>query len=559
MTQQSRRNFLKTSAIGGASAALGDSALAAPQATKKNAMDHVVLVIFENRSFDNILGHLYTPGEVPKFEGVIGKNLSNPVPSWAQYPAPNGRVPYGPATYMDGPNPDSGEEHPHTNTQLYNILDDRNRFKMASQMSAPYNAPESSLVRPTMDGFVTDYISFYTAEMGRQPTYQEYSQIMTGYTPEQIPVISGLAKGFSCFDHWYSEVPSQTFTNRSFWTAATSSGFVVNDPSTNFLFKNTAETIFNRLEAHGKTWKIYVCEPNPISFTGLVNMPSLKKYFKTHIVPFSEYEKDCANGTLPDFCLIEPNLLAAHNDYHPAFGRALIQGMDLPIDPPSSILGGEAFLTRIYNAYKGMGTTQAGSNVLNTTLFIGWDEPGGTYDHVAPPLVPAPDPSVPKGQQGFDFRRSGYRVPAVMISPWIPEKTVFTKEFRHTSMIASLRKAWNLGKPFTARDANARTLESCFTLTTPRDPSTWPTPVARPVPEYKAPELNNLPPAYSGLAKAMIPGVVKFSHAEGYPTPSMPKDPNGPITPKQGIKIALELAAEMFPQLAQKGNIKSQY
>jgi phospholipase C len=146
-----------------------------------------------------------------------------------------------------------------------------------------------------------------------------------------------------------------------------------------------------------------------------------------------------------------------------------------------------------------------------------------------------------------------------MISPWIPEKTVFTKEFRHTSMIASLRKAWNLGKPFTARDANARTLESCFTLTTPRDPSTWPTPVARPVPEYKAPDLNNLPPAYSGLAKAMIPGVVKFSHAEGYPTPSMPKDPNGAITPKQGIKIALELAADMFPQLAQKGDIKSQY
>jgi phospholipase C len=79
------------------------------------------------------------------------------------------------------------------------------------------------------------------------------------------------------------------------------------------------------------------------------------------------------------------------------------------------------------------------------------------------------------------------------------------------------------------------------------------------VPEYKAPDLNNLPPAYSGLAKAMIPGVVKFSHAEGFPAPSMPKDPNGSITPKQGIKIALELAAEMFPQLAAKSDTKSQY
>jgi phospholipase C len=65
MTQQSRRKFLKTTDIGSASAALGESALAAPKATKKNAMDHVILVIFENRSFDTILGQLYQPGEVP--------------------------------------------------------------------------------------------------------------------------------------------------------------------------------------------------------------------------------------------------------------------------------------------------------------------------------------------------------------------------------------------------------------------------------------------------------------------------------------------------------------
>ncbi|QWE07801.1 hypothetical protein AOC29_11035 [Polynucleobacter sp. JS-JIR-5-A7] len=58
-----------------------------------------------------------------------------------------------------------------------------------------------------------------------------------------------------------------------------------------------------------------------------------------------------------------------------------------------------------------------------------------------PPLVPAPDPSVPKGQQRFDFRRSGYLVLVVMILSWIPGKTVFAKEFRDTSMIASLRKA----------------------------------------------------------------------------------------------------------------------
>jgi phospholipase C len=51
-------------------------------------------------------------------------------------------------------------------------------------------------VTPTMDGFVTDYISTFTAEMGRQPTYEEYAHIMTGYTPEQLPVLNGIARDF---------------------------------------------------------------------------------------------------------------------------------------------------------------------------------------------------------------------------------------------------------------------------------------------------------------------------------------------------------------------------
>ncbi len=54
-----------------------------------------------------------------------------------------------------------------------------------------------------MDGFVTDYISTLTVELGRQPTYEEHSQVMTGFTPEQIPVLSGLARGFGVFDHWF--------------------------------------------------------------------------------------------------------------------------------------------------------------------------------------------------------------------------------------------------------------------------------------------------------------------------------------------------------------------
>jgi phospholipase C len=193
-------------------------------------MDHIVVVLFENRSLDNVLGHLYGPEDGKTFEGVIGKNLTNPIPEWAEHGSERKVVPYTVATNMDSPNPDSGEEYPHTNTQLYNILSEKNRFKLGKEITAPWNAPEPGQT-PTMDGYVTDYISAFTAEMGRQPTYEEYSQIMTGFTPEQVPVLNGLARAFGVFDHWFCEVPSQTFMNRSFWTAATSSGLVVNDPA----------------------------------------------------------------------------------------------------------------------------------------------------------------------------------------------------------------------------------------------------------------------------------------------------------------------------------------
>ena len=111
-----------------------------------------------------------------------------------------------------------------------------------------------------MSGFVTDYISAFTAEMGRQPTYEEYSQIMAGYTPEQMSVLSTLARGFAVFDHWFAEVPSQTFTNRSFFHAATSSGLLVNAPYATFPTQNTAETLFDRLDANGLSWRVY-CDP----------------------------------------------------------------------------------------------------------------------------------------------------------------------------------------------------------------------------------------------------------------------------------------------------------
>ena len=128
--------------------------------SKDNALDHVVVVMFENRSFDNVLGRLYQPGEVESFEGVIGKELSNPIPVWAEDGADRRVVRYGVAANMDTPNPDPGEEYQHVNTQLFGLIDPPgNRGVLAQRMAAPYNAPGNRLQRPTMDGFVATTMS----------------------------------------------------------------------------------------------------------------------------------------------------------------------------------------------------------------------------------------------------------------------------------------------------------------------------------------------------------------------------------------------------------------
>jgi phospholipase C len=115
--------------------------------SKDNALDHVVVVVFENRSLDNVLGRLYGPEDGKTFEGVVGKELTNPIPEWAEHGAERKVVPYTVATDMDSPNPDTGEEHSHTNTQLFNILTEANRFRLGEEVSAPHNVPEPSLAR----------------------------------------------------------------------------------------------------------------------------------------------------------------------------------------------------------------------------------------------------------------------------------------------------------------------------------------------------------------------------------------------------------------------------
>ncbi|HEY4224198.1 MAG TPA: alkaline phosphatase family protein [Pseudolysinimonas sp.] len=461
--------------------------------------DHLVVVMFENRSFDNLLGMLHTESSVPhgqSFDGVAGKHLSNRTRDGDEvavhaYSGPTDDV-------MRSPDPDPGEEYPFVNTQLFGRLDPAgNSVHDIPRLQPPYNAPPDGAT-PDMSGFLADYIDKFAAEHGRQPRPEEYRQIMGGFTPEMLPVFSTLAREFAVYDHWHCAVPTQTFPNRSFFHAGTSHGFVTNafnpgvgkwlDPKL-----NTGTTIFNRLEAAGISWRIYYDERQLISLTGLLHAPHLEPFWKTNFRTMKTFYEDVANGTLPAYSFIEPRLTFDHNDMHPPVGpmtRTDVDGTVIEGGAISDVRAGDALLHQLYTAIR-ESSTASGSNALNTTLLVTFDEHGGTYDHVPPPGATAPE--LPQHtEMDFRFDRLGVRVPTLVISAYTPS-TVINDEMHHGSLISSLTSRFKL-KHLTARDEHAPTIDNAHTLTTPRSPATWPSTF----PLYTPPNPESVDPTKDG-------------------------------------------------------------
>jgi phospholipase C len=208
---------------------------------------------------------------------------------------------------MNTPDPDSGEEYPHINTQLFGILDEENRGQLDAERS--FNVPREGQA-PSMDGFVADYISMLMVELGRQPTVDEYAQIMTGYTREQMPVLSGIARGFATFDHWFCDVPTCTYLNRSFFHAGQSAGYVVNtSPPGCFPKTNDGETLFDRLDAAGLAWKVYCDPPSHYSLTGVIHATRLAGKFATNFFSTRQFFEDAEKSELPTYSFIEPQII----------------------------------------------------------------------------------------------------------------------------------------------------------------------------------------------------------------------------------------------------------
>lgn len=494
----SRRGFLKSAGIAAAGAVVGGAAGAgavglatqrAPETAgrfpalpsrSKPGFDHLVVVMYENRSFDNLLGYLYDADTLPpgqRFNGLNFGDYANPDPSGNLIPA----HPYVGSTdeIMSQPFPDPGEVFPHVNTQLFDRIDPPGNAGLpVREMKHPFNTPPAG-TKPNMRGFVRDYIEAIKLEKGiAQPAPADYRRIMGNFTPAMLPVLSALARSFAVYDDWHCAVPSQTFCNRSFFHASTSHGFVANRGEAGYLKwfdpANASDTIFNRLNEAGIRWRVYYDDLQLISLTGFIHAPALEQFWKTNFRPMADFYRDAERGDLPAYSFIEPRMLYDHNDMHPPggavqetdFDKAVITGGGI-----SDVRAGEALLHAIYSAVRSSANPN-GSNALNTMLLVTFDEHGGTYDHVPPGAAVPPGDGAP-GEMGFGFDRLGLRVPTIAISAYTARGTVINDPMHHSSVISTLTRKYRL-EPLTDRDRDAPTLDNAINLRHPRQPETWP-------------------------------------------------------------------------------------
>ena len=479
MAEIDRRRFLQGTGAVAAGLALGGCTVPdigeVGTPDPLDTFDHVVVVMFENRSFDNLLGGLYgSPGAPdPRFDGVF----TSGAPGVVSNPSPFGPAPIlaGPTTIGTAPTVDPGECWADVNVQLFGGFDPAtNRYRDGcpgdGTMTAPWNVPVGR--GADMSGFALDYQSAWKVNTGQDATPDDVAQVMQYFTSDVLPVTHGLARSFGLFDSWHCDVPSDTFVNRSFFHAAASTGLVTEPPFAVWPLHNTAPTILSRMAQRGVSWNVFFDPWQVVPLTLLINFRDLWP----HIGRFRHIDRffsAAAAGTLPQYTFIEPRMLTIdptghpESDMHPTFfelfGTYTI----------SDVRRGDAFLHQVYDAIRRSPARD------RTLLLMCFDEHGGMHDHVPPPAATPPGDGA-TNQYGFGFDRLGVRVPTLAISSHVPPGTIVSEQMQNTSVMRTLSEKWGLGS-LTARDASAPRFDG---IIDPAVTRAWPTTTPPAIPDH---------------------------------------------------------------------------
>jgi phospholipase C len=359
------------------------------------AIQHVVVLMMENHSFDNFLG-------------MLGRGDG----------------------FKLGPGGQPTASNPYADGSIQHAFHMPTTCQLSGAPGQEWATSHIAFDNGAMDGFV----------IGSGPVAMGY------WTRDDLPFTYSLASSFPIADRWFCSVLGQTDPNRRFLIAGTSGGMTddIGIPSQNALLTQTANgTIFQRLTTYGVDWADYAAsfpfgatpELYPVNDTALES--------GSHLRTFDQFFTDAAAGTLPSFSFLDQDFDTQSQEN------------------PQNIVVGEAMMAQVVQA---LGN---GPGWAKTLLVLMYDEHGGYYDHVPPPVALAPDslpPVVVPGESTYEgFERYGFRVPGLIVSPYSKRRHVSHTVFDHTSVLALVERKWNL-PAMTYRDANANDLTDLVDL-----------------------------------------------------------------------------------------------
>ncbi len=359
--------------------------------TGLDRLQHIVVLMMENRSFDHMLGSLAAVN--PQIDGITSQ-LSNPDTTGAQI------KPQPLADFQGQLDPDPDHHFPAVDLQIFGGNTSANRA-------------------PNMQGFVKSYFN-------QQRDVKHSQKIMYYFPKEKLPVLTTLALEFAVFNRWFSSIPGPTICNRAFAHYGTSFGRVDLNP---IYLNEPFKSIYTRLTTATpkRTAKVYYYDTTSSTMEVANLLQNQPELFGT----YEQFLSDCENGELPDYSFIEPN----YSDHETDGGEEIANDQH----PDHHVQAGELFIATVYNGIK-----QNPALWASTALLITYDEHGGIYDHVPPPSCTPDQFTASANSTGtgseFKFDRLGVRVPSILISPWIPKGTVVNRVFDHASIPATVTK-----------------------------------------------------------------------------------------------------------------------
>ena len=349
-------------------------------------VDHIVVLMMENRSFDHMLGHLSLQGRAD-VDGLQA-GFAN------QY---------------------QGHRYP-----VHHLAS----TAVAVDPDHSADAVDLQLGGGNMDGFVASYAATLASRGG----VEDPGAVMGYYDGADVPVYEHLADQFVVCDRWFSSVPGATWPNRLYALCGRAAGSR-DDLPLNLPPIYNQPSFVRHLNAHGVSWRWYSFDPGTLRLADatfkLGHHDRYAHFTKSGLNWKTKHEvriglkaasflEDAAQGTLASVSWIDP-----------AFTNGNMLGFQSNDDhAPGDIRDGQDLVLAVYHALA------TGPLWDKTLLIIFYDEHGGFFDHVAPPEAPDDDPEM--------FGRYGVRVPALVVSPWVEPRFVSKTLFDHTSVLKTI-------------------------------------------------------------------------------------------------------------------------